>query len=116
MKEEDTVQPESRNGGAAIQIVNEAVAETLWELGRAADESGLTRDDVMRYCEAGLMQTFVVEKRETLYLDENGLYRLKQIRYLMEVEGVNPEGVHIIVQLLRRLQHADRELRFLRDR
>jgi len=118
MNEEGTTESDLLNGEAAfvMRIVNEAVVETMWELEHAAEESGLAMDDVMRYCGAGLMQTFAVEKKETLYLDEDGLYCLRQIRHLLDVEGVNPEGVHIIVQLLRQLQQMDSELRFLRDR
>jgi len=96
--------------------VDKSVAETLCEVGQAADDYGLAVEDVIRYCRAGLMQTFAVGERETLYLDDDGLYRLRQIRHLMEVEQVNPEGVRIIVHLLRQLQAVEKELRFLRDR
>ncbi len=109
-------EPTGDRSGIALRVVNESVARSLWELGQAADESGLAVDVVMRYCRAGLMQTFAVEKRETLYLDEQGLYRLRQIRHLLEVERVNPEGVRIIVQLLGELQAVEEELNFLRDR
>jgi DNA-binding transcriptional MerR regulator len=112
MKEEEAEWEE----GLVLRTVSESTAETLCEVNQAADESGLALDDVMRYCHAGLMQTFTVEKRETLYLDEDGLYRLRQIRHLLEVEQVNPEGVRIIVQLLGQLQDVEKELRFLRDR
>lgn len=115
MKEEEPGW-EGWEAGIVLRTVSESTAETLCEVKQAADESGLALDDVMRYCNAGLMQTFTVEKRETLYLDEDGLYRLRQIRHLLEVEQVNPEGVRIIVQLLRQLQAVDKELRFLRDR
>lgn len=110
------LEPLGEEPGIALRTVNESMAETLCEVGQAADESGLALEDVIRYCRAGLMQTFTVEERETLYLDDDGLYRLRQIRHLLEVEQVNPEGVRIIVQLLGQLQAVEKELRFLRDR
>ena len=98
-----------------LQIVESTREDVTWvDLDTVADLSGLHPEMIEEFVRADVVSGFLY--RGAVYFDENGLYRLRQIRALHIDSGLNIRTVRLIIDLIDRLEYAENEVHRLRER
>ncbi|MGC8668146.1 MAG: heat shock protein transcriptional repressor HspR [Chthonomonadales bacterium] len=87
--------------------------EPVYMISVAAQLTGLHPQTVRLYERLGLITPHRVNKKNRVY-SESDIQRLLQIRRFTQEMGVNLAGVEIILDLLEKLEQAQREIERLR--
>ncbi len=107
---------EEKHFEMTVLRVSGGTVSGMADIEETAEDTGLHPDLIRDFCHAGYIQPHVVEETGTFYFDERSLYLLRRIRELRDAKGVNMKGIRIILGLIRQLDEAEVELRYLRDR
>ncbi len=94
------------------QVVTE---QALTDIEEASELCGLHPQMIEEYSRGNLV-TAVQNQQGTLYFDQAGIIRLRQIAQLTQQQGVNIRLVRYITTLLDTLDTQDLELRELREK
>lgn len=73
--------------------------------------TGVERQMMIRYCEAGLLPA-APDQLESAQFDDETVCRLRHAEYLRRRHGVNLAGIRMITELLREVEQLREELRF----
>lgn len=90
--------------------------ETVFDLERASDLSGLHPEMILEFLRAGLVHAHRPGEEGGPQFDEIAITRLRQIERLRRREGVSLRTLCLIMRLLDRIEDLDGELRTLRER
>jgi hypothetical protein len=92
------------------------VAGEVYDLATAAELSGMHPGMILELGQARVVTVIQGDDSATPLFDTRAIYRLRQIEVLREERALSMRSVRFVVELIDRLEAAERELRSLRER
>lgn len=88
----------------------------VYDLATAAELSGMHPGIILELGQARVITVIRGEDPANPLFDTRAIYRLRQIEVMREERALSMRSVRFVVELIERLEAAERELRSLRDR
>ena len=88
--------------------------DEVFGLDAAAELSGMHPEMILEFCRAHVVALRL--RAEGPEFDNRGIHRLRLIETLRQERGMSLRSIRFVVELMERLEAAERELRSLRER
>ena len=101
----------ARNESLSIPV---SAGDELFDLEAAAELSGMHPEMILEFCRAHIVALH--RRGDFLQFDNRGIHRLRLIETLRHERSMSLRSIRFVVELMERLDSAERELRILRER
>ncbi len=101
----------AKNESLSISAV---AVDEVFDLETAAELSGMHPEMILEFCRAHVVALHPRGDRPRF--DNRGIHRLRLIETLRQERGMSLRSIRFVVDLMERLDAAERELRALRER
>lgn len=106
--------PQTQEIGRGLPAPQALETDDFHDLTRAADLCDMHPEMILEYARAHVVS--LVQQGELFHLDSRAIHRLRQIAVLREERGMSLRTIRFVMELMERLDAAERELRVLRER
>lgn len=90
--------------------------EECYDLETAAELSGMHPEIILELVRGRVVTHIREDSPDSPRFDARAIYRLRQIEVLREERSLNMHSVRFVIDLIERLENAQRELRELREK
>ena len=90
--------------------------EELYDLPTAAELSGIHPGIILELVRSRMVSLVRDDSPDSPRFDARAIYRLRQIEVLREERTLSMHSVRFVIDLIERLENAERELRALREK
>lgn len=101
----------ARNESLSIPV---SAGDELFDLEAAAELSGMHPEMILEFCRAHVVA--LRHQGDDPKFDNRGIHRLRLIETLRQERSMSLRSIRFVVELMERLDSAERELRSLRER